>query len=207
MQDEKEEKKTALLAKLKDYKSWLTPDKLVMGVLIGALLLVIALPTNDQKKNAASGTDGGSAVGADGVAALQSSEQTEAVYCRELEEKLKAMLGKVAGVGNAEVMITLETSRESVLNKDQPIERENIEESQTDGTKQTHSYKNQEETVMASVDGDEMPYVVKSIYPKIQGVVVVAQGADVPAVKNEIIEAVEVLFGVEAHKVKVLGME
>lgn len=197
-----------VLDKIKNYKSWLTPDKLVMGVLIGALLLVIALPTEHaDKKDKTSGENETTAAGENSNTAGAKATQNDDIYCRQLEVKLKDMLMQVKGVGKTEVMITLESSSEAVLNKDNPFQRENIEETNDGSTKQTHSYKSEQETVMSNVDGDQLPYVVKSIYPKIQGVVIVAQGAKEPSIKNEIIEAVEVLFGVEPHKVKVLGME
>lgn len=208
--DSKHAKDNAIhvLEKIKNYKRWLTPDKLVMGVLIGALLLVIALPTeNADKKDQTSGEKETTAAGEDSNTAGAKNAQTDDIYCRQLEVKLQDMLMQVEGVGKTEVMITLESSSEAVLNKDNPYERENIEETKDGSTKQTHSYKSEQETVMSNVGGDQLPYVVKSIYPKIQGVVIVAKGAKEPSIKNEIIEAVEVLFGVEPHKVKVLGME
>ena len=43
--------------------------------------------------------------------------------------------------------------------------------------------------------------------PKIEGVVVVAQGAGTGRKDTEIIEAVQALFEVESHKIKVMRME
>lgn len=43
-------------------------------------------------------------------------------------------------------------------------------------------------------------------YNQIEGVVVVAEGADVPAVRQEIIETVQALFPIAAYKVKVCKM-
>ena len=104
-------------------------------------------------------------------------------------------------------MITLESTSEAVVNKDVPYTRNNEEELSGEQTKSSHSFESKEETVMVETDGDTAPYVIKSIYPKIEGVVVVAEGAGQASIKNEIVEAIEVLFGVEPHKVKVLGME
>ena len=41
---------------------------------------------------------------------------------RELEERLVEILSTVEGVGKVEVMITLKSSKESILNKDTPYE-------------------------------------------------------------------------------------
>ena len=51
------------------------------------------------------------------------------------------------------------------------------------------------------------PYVVKELEPKVQGVVVIAEGGGNPAVQQNILEAVQALFPVEAHKIKIMKME
>ena len=54
--------------------------------------------------------------------------------------------------------------------------------------------------------GDESPFVSEVEAPKIGGVLVLAQGMDA-AMANEITEAAMALFGIEAHKIKVMKME
>ena len=49
--------------------------------------------------------------------------------------------------------------------------------------------------------------MVKEYEPEIEGVIVAAQGADKPAVVQNILEAVQALLKVEVHKVKVLKMK
>ena len=44
---------------------------------------------------------------------------------------------------------------------------------------------------------------VKTLYPRIEGVFVVAQGTGKGTVRQDITEAVQVLFGIELHKIKV----
>ncbi len=51
----------------------------------------------------------------------------------------------------------------------------------------------------------ENDYVIKTAYPKVEGVVVVAQGAGTGKVTQHITEAVQALFGIELHKIKVTG--
>ena len=50
------------------------------------------------------------------------------------------------------------------------------------------------------------PYVVKQIEPEIEGVLVAAQGGGDETVVNEITYAVQVLFDVPVHKIKVVKM-
>lgn len=196
--------------KLKDFRKWFTPDKLITGILFGALLLVIALPgdsTPKKDKQKKQGESQSKEVDSGQGGDTGWSQSGDSAYVADLESRLKAVLGQMSGVGRVEVMITLESTSEAVVNKDVPYTRNNEEEISGDQTKSSHSFESREETVMVETDGDTGPYVIKSIYPKIEGVVVVAEGAGQASIKNEIVEAIEVLFGVEPHKVKVLGME
>ena len=49
-------------------------------------------------------------------------------------------------------------------------------------------------------------FVKKVIYPKIEGVVVCAQGGGNATVNKNITEAIQVLFGIDVHKIKVIKM-
>ena len=54
-------------------------------------------------------------------------------------------------------------------------------------------------------DGKE-PFVVQVQSPQVEGVLVVAQGAGSGVIDSEIIAAVEALFPIEPHKIKVMKM-
>ena len=56
-------------------------------------------------------------------------------------------------------------------------------------------------------DGDETPFVNKEILPKIDGVLIVAEGGADASVRKNISEAVEALFGLDAHKIKIVKMK
>ena len=103
-------------------------------------------------------------------------------YVEALENKLVHILENVDGVGKAEVMITLKSSKESVLNK-------------------------QEETILSDSSGNSAPYVIKELEPEISGIVISCEGAGNKVVEASVLEAVQVLFGVSANHIKVLKME
>ena len=52
-------------------------------------------------------------------------------------------------------------------------------------------------------DSTGNPYIVKTLQPDVEGVLVVAEGADDSIVKKNISEAVQVLFGIDVHRIKV----
>lgn len=101
----------------------------------------------------------------------------------KMEERLVEVLEQVQGVGKAEVFLTCEGTQEKVVEKD---ETETVYERDS--------------------RGNQTPYVSEEIYPQVTGVLVVAQGGDDPVVIQNIQEAVQVLFQVEAHKIKVMKM-
>ena len=80
------------------------------------------------------------------------------------------------------------------------------------GTDEENGTKNQQENREESTvyerdaQGKESPYVKKTLAPQIEGVLVLAQGGDNAVVSANITEAVMALFGIEAHKIKVMKM-
>lgn len=196
-----------LMEKLKIKK--LTFDQLLIGLLAGIFLLVIAIPMGKEEgeteestlENA--GTQSGQNITVTGAQADENQE-----YIAFLEARLTEALSKVEGIGKVEVMITLKSSREMVINKDTPYEQTVTNEVDSEGgTRESTSIKQEEETILIEEDGNSVPYVLKEIEPEIAGIVIVAEGGDNSVLANEITEAVEVLFSVPAHKVKVLKME
>lgn len=184
---------------------WFQKDNLIILVLAGILLLVINLPTekkqDESKKNM---TEAGTMVSA--AEERRFGDLYE--YTEYLEEKLETLLVNMKGVGRVKVMITLETSEEQVVEKDEPITRDNTTETDTQGGNRV-IYKSDsgQETVFMKQGSDEIPYVSKTVLPQIEGVLVIAQGAGQGSNSLKISEIVQALFGVEAHKVKVVAME
>ena len=117
------------------------------------------------------------------------------------------MLGQMEGVGETEVMITLSDSGETIVEKDQKEQRNRIEESDAGGGTRTTTDQETEETTVYVENGNEKhPYVTKEVLPKVEGVLVVAEGGDDPRVISDISDTVMALFRVEAHKIKVVKM-
>lgn len=202
-------------------KKWFRRDNLIMLILSGVLLFIIALPTKetDKKNTEKEGTQISDTIGAlesygqstsgiegSGVGYKESGGQQD--YTAYLEEKLKATLSDMAGVGRVEVMITLKASEELVVEKDEPINRSNTNEEDAEGGKRiVTQLESGESTVYRTVGSDSEPYVIKTLLPTVEGVVVVAEGAGNGSVNKNITEIVQALFGVEAHKVRVVKME
>lgn len=169
-------------------KKWKKTDFLVLA-LVGVLILVISLPTGSGA----------------GSRQQQNSQEVEDATGREdVESKLEKILGKIEGAGKVEVMITYEDEGTSVVEKDESTTKENSTEISADSVTGTKSQvQRQEETVF---DGEDQPFVVRELKPKIEGILVVAEGGDNAVVKQNISDAVMALFGVELHKIKIVKM-
>lgn len=104
-------------------------------------------------------------------------------------------------------MITLEQSRELVLEKDEKRTQKQTAEENAEGVgKEGRESIWEEKAVYEEGEREKSPFVVKQIFPRIQGVVVAAEGVGTGCVRSELSEAVQALFGIEAHKVKVLKL-
>ena len=75
------------------------------------------------------------------------------------------------------------------------------------GSRNSDKTEQSDTTIMVEgSDGVKKPYILKEIEPEVEGILVIAQGGDRAVIQSEIIDAVQVLFGVPSHKVKVMKM-
>lgn len=98
-------------------------------------------------------------------------------YIAELEHKIVSVVQKIDGVGKVTVAITHDATSESV-----------------------YAYESGTNNIL-SVKGE--PVIIKTLPPKILGVVVVAEGANNPIVRMKINEAVVTLLDVDETRVQV----
>lgn len=197
-------------ARNRDLKKWFRKDNLVILILTGVLLVIIALPTRDPREAGEPQTGGDNQVKAPagestGITGQADSDED---YARQLEQRLRETLSQMEGVGKVRVMITLRSSQELVVEKEQPYLRSSTNENDAQGGNRSINQMETEENTVYRTDGNvSEPYVVKTLPPQVEGVVVVAEGAGSGTVNRTIVEMVQALFGVEAHKVKVVKME
>lgn len=174
-------------------------DKLVLLVLTGILLLVIAWPVSGDNNQAKLSE----------LPADQTSASVKATddYTGAMEERLTAILENIDGAGKVQVMITLKSTAEQVIEKDESYsESHSTSDASGNGSNAVSDSVNRSESTIYSSSSGGNPYVVKEIQPEIEGILVVAEGADNDTTINEITYAVQVLFDVPVHKIKVVKM-
>lgn len=191
----------ALLGKLKDKKMLPKKNQLLILLLVGILLVVIAIPTPDKKKNAGD-SDSAASVGTADNGYPDTSEE----YEEYLENRVARALEYVEGVGKTEVMITLKSSGQKIIEKDQQQSSQKTDEEDSSGGTRTVQDNSSDKTSIyeQGADGSQSPYVSKEMTPEIAGVIVIADGGDNAVVVQNITEAIQALFGVEAHKIKIM---
>jgi len=103
-------------------------------------------------------------------------------------------------------MVTLKSSEEKVVHSDISSTEKTIDETDSNGgtRKQTEFSYNSDTLTVGGSSGSNTPYVVKELVPELEGILVLADGADSAVIKSEIMGAIQALFPLEAHKIRVL---
>ena len=124
-------------------------------------------------------------------ASVQASE-----YASYLENKLSLVLCEVEGAGKVTVMITLSSGME--------YEYATNTETKTNTNGALETSVTTSTPIIINTGGTSQPIIVKEIYPKISGVVVVAGGAKDLGVKLALIIATETVLNVPTECIQIL---
>ena len=150
----------------------------VVLILLGVMVMIVAMPTGAKQSQKETQTQ------------EQKGQQLQTEDSYKVQQQLKELLEHMDGVGKTRVMLTFSDEGTDQLDK-------NVTK---DGNKK------EETTVVYDTGDTRQPYVICRQMPKIEGVVVVAQGGGNAKTVTEISNAVMSLFPVEAHKVVVVKM-
>ena len=114
----------------------------------------------------------------------QPETSDSAFQVEALEQRLAAALSQIQGVGEATVVLTLESGARQVLATDQKGE-------------------DQETGVVSAGSGQQQAVTVQQIGPSFQGALVVCDGGGDPQVKLQVLQAVEALTGLNANQISI----
>ncbi len=158
-----------LIEKLKSIKH----IEIIIAVIALAIMLGIYFYSSDKGKN--------------------DSDSTENLndYCTEMQRDIEQLITSIKGAGDAKVVISWESSIESVLAQNVTSSGENVS-----------SYPQ-----LSTSSGSTGPIVVKQNYPKAISAVIVCQGGENVSVKISIIMAVSKLLNIPADNVLVYAMK
>lgn len=187
----------------------LRKDQCLILVLIGMLLCVISLPTDKEKTKSNLWDISNGRIENKQTFDTEEVKEEKSGYAGWWEEKLEESLRCVEGAGQVRVLIMLAGSEEQVLARDGKEEVSDTQETDAAGGMRHVSETKLDRSVVRTVDerGQEVPLVVRTIAPKVEGVVVIAQGAGSEQVREDIIEAIQVLFDVDMNRIAIIKMK
>ena len=200
-------------------KDWVKgKEKWMLLLVCGLILLILSFPPGSKKDKEeeawspvvqgqlvpeAKEGDSDSQTAAGKISGTQEDEERR--YEKEMEQRVKDILKNVDGVGEVDVMLTLKSSKEKVLHVDRDRSRSTTEEKDSaGGTRKSQTEEMKESSLTTGTSGTQEPVIEKELQPEIEGIIISARGGGSAQVKAEISEAMEALFGLPAHKIKVL---
>lgn len=184
----------------------LRKDQWMIVILVGVLLCVISLPIEKSETKSGISDNINDRISNH----MESYENTSGEdYVEAWERKLEESLLYIEGAGQVKVLITLKESEQKVLAKDAAEDiSEMTEADASGGSRRTMQSRIEKKTIYTvNEQGQDVPYVIKTITPAVEGVVVIAQGADKPQVRQNIIEAIQVLFDIDMNKITIVKMK
>lgn len=123
------------------------------------------------------------------VATVQSEKQTDS-------EQLAQILGQIKGVGKVKVMLAVDAGETTIYHSD---EDSTVSDTSTTVRKET--------VIVTDSERNQKPLITQVIPQTYRGAVIVCQGADDPAVKWAVVEAVSKATGLGANQISVLKMK
>lgn len=164
-------KTVQITGRIKDFLSGQNKTKLIViiGLLgMGLIMLSEILPNSEQNESQKTVSD------------YTATDNTD-TYKKEIESELKDIIGKINGVGELDVMVTIEGTTEYVYAEELDTDNDK------DGEKTSEKY--QSKIVMSEKDGNKEALVKKIIKPQISGVIIVCQGGGDLSIKERVIKA------------------
>ena len=142
------------------------------------------------------------------TAKMTSSSSVESLqtYTVNLESKLKTIISSISGVGNADVMITFDSSAQYVYEQTAKDTNNITDQTQGDGGKQTTQNTDQETSpvIITADSGGQQPIIKTELLPKVKGVVVVCDGGDNATVMENVTDAVSTALDLTSNHICVI---
>ena len=143
--------------------------------------------------------------GQSGTPTAEEGSMNSQEYLEKTEARLERLLSGVQGVGKVSVMLTLEHGVEYRYAKDEKLSQ-NSTTTYSGGTPQRLEEEQEQEQSYLLIDssGGRRPFVLTGLPPRIQGVVVVCEGAGSAPVASRVIDVVTTSLGITSLQVCVV---
>ena len=138
--------------------------------------------------------------------AVSETAATSQNYVEYHQKRLEGILAKVDGVGAVDVMLTLQNGVQYIYAKDEKQSADSVTTySQGNESKLQQKNDKQQSYILVDSSNGKRPLIVTELEPKIQGVIVVCQGAKSAVTKQNIIDVVTTALGVMSIQVCVVS--
>jgi stage III sporulation protein AG len=143
------------------------------------------------------------------TAAGNKTDSVSSENASSLEKELEAILSRIKGVGKVSAMITFASTSEDVPAYETEKNSNDTDEKDSGGGTRSINENSYKDNVIYEdlPGGGKKPVIVKKKQPEVKGVVVAADGASDPEVKESICMAVQALLDVPMHMVQVFERE
>jgi len=122
------------------------------------------------------------------IATRITGQDVDGFDLEQMEQRMSAALSKMEGTGEVTVLLTVQTSPRRILAVDQ---QKSDEEHRT------------ETVVISKGSGNQEAVLLEQVYPEYQGALVICSGAEDPAIRLKLVEAVSALTGLGADKISI----
>jgi stage III sporulation protein AG len=123
---------------------------------------------------------------------------------RQYEERMEAILGKIVGVDNVDVMVVVESSTESVFARDEKNTQSVSDENDKNGGKRRTTSVTDDGVIVVNEVADDGALVERFNRSEIRGVIVVAKGVENQTVRQLVLDATAKGLGVPFTKISVV---
>ncbi len=179
MMDNLKDRAKKLVEKLKKIKHIEIYIAIGLALVLATIYFTFISPNKRQEKE----------TGSTQIDATAQTFSSSEEYTNYLENKLKNVITSVKGVGDAKVMVTLEKGFEYVFATEEEIK------TSSNGTTITT-------VTVVMVDGQ--PVIKEEIFPVVEGIVVVADGAGDVGVRMNILSIIQTVIGVDNAKINIM---
>jgi len=124
---------------------------------------------------------------------------SSSVFARETEAKLVEVIEGLKGVKSAKVMVSVKQGSEVVIANS--IKEETVISSDGESKNVTIV----KTPIIVTENGESKPIVLMEVLPTIQGVIVVAEGAEDVAVKLNIYKAIQAIISISSENIQVFA--
>ena len=137
-----------------------------------------------------------------GIAPMLKTDGAKEEYAAALESRLEGILGRIDGVGEVEVMITLKSGYTYTYAVTEKVNSDVSEEYKSDDQRKSQQKNTTEQSYVMVEDGGS-PLVTALNEPEIKGVVVVCAGGGAPKVVAQVTAAVKTALDISSAKITV----